>query len=339
MPAPIAHAGLALALAYGGGGARQARAAGLLVFVALAADLDFIPGVVTGRAVAFHHGATHSYAFALGMAALAWVFLRERPVALLLAALSHPVLDWLTGEPGADVPTYGVALWWPILDTRYMSGWHLFGAYHIDTMGLFGGVLTPGAVRPLLGELGFVVLCFAIVRLWKWRRRTLWMWAFAAAILAATYPPWMYGLPNAMATRWEGGQAFGREIDGHAPEGGLDGLKTEFRRAVVTLLERLHAAGFETWIRAGRRNELRQAVWIWAGYSKTLRSAHIRGEAVDLLTPIPMVWVPEHAAFFLRLRHEATALGLQSGGDWERQGAWAYWDLGWDPAHVEASPR
>jgi len=71
------------------------------------------------------------------------------------------VLDWLTGEPGADVARYGVALWWP-WPGRFMSGLHVFGAYHIDTMGLVGGVLTEGALGPLAREVAFVVACFAV---------------------------------------------------------------------------------------------------------------------------------------------------------------------------------
>lgn len=160
MPTPLAHAGFALAAALAGRVGAPPRVVALVVLANLA-DLDFLPGLVTGDAVAFHHGVTHSLLFALLAGAL---FARGAGIAPSLAvvvALSHPVLDWLTGERGADVARYGVALWWP-WPARYMSGVHVFGAYHIDTMGLVGGVLTRGALGPLAREVAFVLACLAV---------------------------------------------------------------------------------------------------------------------------------------------------------------------------------
>lgn len=163
MPTPLAHTGFALALLTAAGISRGgALTSGLpLVLLANAADIDFLPGVITGNAVAFHHGVTHSVLFALAAGLIVARFVRIDVRIALLTALSHPILDWLTGEPGADVATYGVALCWP-LPTRYMCDWHLFGAYHIDSLGLIGGVLTPGAVVPMVREVGFVGACLAI---------------------------------------------------------------------------------------------------------------------------------------------------------------------------------
>lgn len=163
MPTPLAHTGFALALLTAAGIPRGGLLTyGLpLVLLANAADIDFFPGVITGNAVAFHHGVTHSLLFALVVGLAVARSLRIDVHLALLTAVSHPILDWLTGEPGADVATYGVALWWP-LPTRYMCDWHLFGAYHIDSLGLIGGVLTPGAVVPMLREVGFVATCLAI---------------------------------------------------------------------------------------------------------------------------------------------------------------------------------
>ncbi len=165
MPTPLAHAGFALAAALLGRvdpGARHGRREVLaLVVLANLADVDFVPGLVTGDAVAFHHGLTHSVLFALlAGAATARLAGIERRLAVVVA-LSHPVLDWLTGEPGADVARYGVALWWP-WPARYMCDVHVFGAYHIDTMGLVGGVLTAGALGPLAREVAFVAACLGV---------------------------------------------------------------------------------------------------------------------------------------------------------------------------------
>ncbi len=171
MPTPLAHSGFALALAFAAAPGKMPapRTTLALIFLANAADLDFVPGILTGQPVAYHHGVSHSFLFAAIMTAMV-ARLAPEPGKLwrwaTLAACSHPLLDWVTGEPGADVAKYGVALLWPS-PVRYMSDTHVFGAYHIDTMGLIGGVLTFGAVLPLLRELGFVALAFSLAALWR----------------------------------------------------------------------------------------------------------------------------------------------------------------------------
>ena len=193
MPTPIAHTGFALAVALaarpsGRPDTAAAMDAATLIVLANLADIDFLPGVLVGNAVAWHHGATHSILFA-GLTASIALFLRAarppggvlagtrgtplRPsarwgLACSLAALSHPVLDWLTGEAGADVQTYGIEAFWPVSTTRYMSDWHAFGAYHIDTMGLFGGVLTAGALGNLGREVGFAAVCIGLAAAGRW---------------------------------------------------------------------------------------------------------------------------------------------------------------------------
>lgn len=172
MPTPIAHAGVAVALALLDAPGSRARALALLV-LANAADLDFVPGVLTGDPVAFHHGASHSVLFAAcaAMAAARVVARGDRRFLALgaAAALSHPLMDYATGEPGADVARYGVALGWPS-PVRYMAASPWFGAYHIDRLGLVGGVLTRGAVAPLLRELAFVVGAIGLASAWRARR-------------------------------------------------------------------------------------------------------------------------------------------------------------------------
>ncbi len=166
MPTPIAHTGFALSLAllqdaHLGALTPRARLARAALLVALAADVDFVPGLLTGSAVAFHHGATHSIAFAVLLAGLAALAVGPSRY-WLPATLSHPLLDWVTGEPGADVRKYGIEALWPFDSTRYMSDWHAFGAYHIDTLGLVGGVLTWGATANLTREVGFAVACVGV---------------------------------------------------------------------------------------------------------------------------------------------------------------------------------
>ena len=175
MPTPLAHSGfaLAVALAASPGKMPALRSTVALIFLANAADLDFVPGILSGHPVAYHHGASHSFLFAAVMAALVTAMVsriedvpRRFSAWAALAAASHPVLDWVTGEPGANVAKYGVALFWPS-PGRYMSDTHLFGAYHIVSMGLIGGVLTLGAIVPLLRELGFVALTLGLAAVWR----------------------------------------------------------------------------------------------------------------------------------------------------------------------------
>ena len=57
--------------------------------------------------------------------------------------------------------------------------------------------------------------------------------------------------------------------------------------------------------------------------------------AIDLHVPesLPMKEKAEH---YLRLRSLARARGLQSGGDFGQTNlAWAKYDLGWDPGHIQ----
>ncbi len=174
MPTPFAHTGLAVAItiATAPAGAAPPRqrlgTAALLVALANAADLDFLPGLCTGNAIAYHHGVSHSLVFALALGLLAARFTGRGPA--LLAALSHPLLDWLTGEPGADAAIYGVQLFWP-LPGRYMSALHMFGVYHIDALGLLGGVLAAEARRPLLREVAFVCATLGAAGLVRSRTR------------------------------------------------------------------------------------------------------------------------------------------------------------------------
>jgi membrane-bound metal-dependent hydrolase YbcI (DUF457 family) len=187
VPTPLAHSGFALALALAASPGKRPplRYTAALIFAANAADLDFVPGILTGQPVAYHHGASHSFLFATLIAAIVTALVpriaqdpRGAPEPgkfwrwATLAACSHPLLDWVTGETGADVAKYGVALLWPS-PVRYMSDTHVFGAYHIDTMGLIGGVLTFGAVLPLLREVGFVALMISLAVGWR-RTRSLW---------------------------------------------------------------------------------------------------------------------------------------------------------------------
>jgi membrane-bound metal-dependent hydrolase YbcI (DUF457 family) len=94
-------------------------------FAAVAADLDFIPGLLLGHPARFHQGASHSFAAALltsGALALAITRGRGKPwlpwLALFLAYSSHLALDLL--GPDRRTP-YGIPLAWPFSSETYLS--------------------------------------------------------------------------------------------------------------------------------------------------------------------------------------------------------------------------
>jgi inner membrane protein len=169
MPSPIAHAATGYALAeliphtktrstwWG----RLPRIA-IFVFVALAADLDFIPELLTG--VRFHHGPTHSIFFAAAFALLVAAYLVARRgwnywAAFLLPFLlygSHLLLDYFTaGGPG-------IRLLWPFSGTYYQSPLTIFPeTYHSEPL------LHWGHVAFFLFEVGYALAVVGLVWLRK----------------------------------------------------------------------------------------------------------------------------------------------------------------------------
>jgi membrane-bound metal-dependent hydrolase YbcI (DUF457 family) len=174
MPSPVAHvlAGAAVyaALAPGDGLRRDWRPWALAAFAGVAADLDFLPGLLVGQPSRWHHWATHSVAAALAFALLvAPLAVRAlgsvgRRAALLLAAYgSHLALDWLTVD--RTVPQ-GIPLLWPVSEAVFLSPVLLFtDIHHGASWQAFVNWHNVGAV---LGEavlLGLPVAAFCALRL------------------------------------------------------------------------------------------------------------------------------------------------------------------------------
>lgn len=144
MPSPIAHAVSGYVLAKGLEPAKVCKLwplAAYAVFVAIAADFDFIPQVLTG--IQTHRGFTHSLSFALifsiVISALATrsslfrAFHYGRLCALtLLLYGSHLVLDFFTN--GSGIP-----LLWPISEMRVQSAITIFPAVR-HSLGLFAPI-------------------------------------------------------------------------------------------------------------------------------------------------------------------------------------------------------
>jgi membrane-bound metal-dependent hydrolase YbcI (DUF457 family) len=138
MPSPVAHAlvGVAVyaALAPGERLRRDWQPWALAAFSGMAADLDFLPGLLVGQPSRWHHWATHSVAAAIVFALLVAPLVRRilgPPhgwATLLLAAYgSHLALDWLTVD--RTVPQ-GIPLLWPVSATVFLSPIPLFTDIH-----------------------------------------------------------------------------------------------------------------------------------------------------------------------------------------------------------------
>lgn len=96
------------------------------VALAIAPDLDFVPGLLlAGRPSLYHQGASHSVAVALALSlALAWGLARggrDLPrvwLALFAAFASHLALDWLGTDSRVPI---GMPLLWPFSDATWIS--------------------------------------------------------------------------------------------------------------------------------------------------------------------------------------------------------------------------
>ena len=117
-------------------GLRCALVVGALLGVCPDADYVLSWLHVLGRG--WHHGFTHSVAFAVLVGAtVSWgLGLRgwRGVLACVLPVLSHPLLDCLITE------SPGVALWWPVTDRRYKLGIDELSYYRI--IGASEGALT-----------------------------------------------------------------------------------------------------------------------------------------------------------------------------------------------------
>src|SRR5918994_6604712 len=117
MATPIGHllAGAAIGtLMSRGSNLRRAIFVGGLA--AIAADFDFIPGILIGNPGRFHHAHSHSITFAVLAGMVAALIARESRLqwALLVGVgyASHLLLDGLTFD---DSVPHGIPLLWPFV--------------------------------------------------------------------------------------------------------------------------------------------------------------------------------------------------------------------------------
>ena len=120
-------------------------------------DADLVLVALLPGGIAWHHGPSHSLVGAalLGAAVGLSAGLRGRVLAwVVVAAVTHPVLDWELGEPGGD-PRFGVPLLWPLVTTKMIAAWPIFRPFHIHEPGFVANMFRADAVVPYLRELGF----------------------------------------------------------------------------------------------------------------------------------------------------------------------------------------
>ena len=138
MATPIGH-GLAGYLVYRGscGDIRKDKRTllWLCLFMSMAPDLDFVPGILLGQPALYHQGVSHSLAFSLlASFGLALVYSqRERILAdwgrFFMAYSSHLIIDFLAPD---SRPPYGQPLFWPISSKYYLASFSLFrGVHHV----------------------------------------------------------------------------------------------------------------------------------------------------------------------------------------------------------------
>lgn len=132
-------------------------------------------------------------------------------------------------------------------------------------------------------------------------------------------------------------------------ERNLNGLDPKFRAVVENiLLDMERWLGYRAYVASGRRSPEQQAKLVAQGRSKTMKSKHIGGLAVDIV-PVDTGWKAPRD-FWLKLGYLAQKHGLRWGGEFgipkgpmldklrtdiggKRWNSTA--KIGWDPAHVE----
>jgi inner membrane protein len=153
------------------------------MFLAVAPDLDFLPGVLQGQPALYHQGLSHSLAFALAVSLLGALALRRGACGLLAtwgilfaAYGSHLLID-LFG-PDQRLP-YGIPLFWPLSDGTYLSPISVFwGVHHAarasDTtaqwLASIASVHNVGAVLVEMAVIGSFAVMAEIVSRRRWAR-------------------------------------------------------------------------------------------------------------------------------------------------------------------------
>lgn len=136
----------------------------LCLLMAIAPDLDFVPGILQGQPNRYHQEISHSLGAALIMSFTVAVLVRreglwQRWSLLLSSYVSHLVLDFLAPD---SRPPYGQPLLWPISSEYYLapSGLQiLWGVHHAKATLAATSEWVAGILQPRnLAAIGIEVL-------------------------------------------------------------------------------------------------------------------------------------------------------------------------------------
>jgi membrane-bound metal-dependent hydrolase YbcI (DUF457 family) len=138
------------------------------MFGSISPDFDMILVLALPAGLALHHGPTHSLlgATCLGLAT-ALVFRLRKPSSIAvvgLATLLHVPLDALTGN-AAEAAEFGVPIWWPFRDSKWISEHALFIPFGIDGEGFLWNMVSGAAWRAYGIEAAFVAAIWGVVLL------------------------------------------------------------------------------------------------------------------------------------------------------------------------------
>jgi hypothetical protein len=164
---PIGHllAGAAIGTLMSQGGSLP-RAILIGGAAAIAADFDFIPGILMGNPGRFHHAQSHSVSFAvlagLGAGLIATESRLRWALLVGLGYASHLILDLLTFD---DSVPQGIPIFWPFLLDVFQSPVTLFPNVAWGT----GAIFTARNLDLLVREIGLIGSLF-IGALWYVRR-------------------------------------------------------------------------------------------------------------------------------------------------------------------------
>ena len=140
---PVAHSAIGLLGWQRFSGKKNLKTLMLFILIANLPDIDFVPYLLLGqKALNFHQYFTHNIFFVVLTAMAAWLFFKTKKerAALLLVALSHLLLDFLTIDGSTPI---GFRLFYPF-------------SQQLFNMGIF-----PNFLKENLFSLhNFLVVCF-----------------------------------------------------------------------------------------------------------------------------------------------------------------------------------
>lgn len=176
MPSPLGHllGGAAVYLAATHPQNRSRLTLGITMIGSILPDFDFLPGILIGEPAAFHHGVSHSFAFAVLFGALVCITLhlcgqKNAGQAALLGSVAyglHSVLDSVSANNS-------VPLVWPLVTEKIGINLNLFGHFHHG--GLQNGIWSVvrwDNLSPVIREL--TILGIPVLLLVVWRERHRW---------------------------------------------------------------------------------------------------------------------------------------------------------------------